>query len=78
MTKNTKTNAKNLHFLENASFELYTVLSPFMRKMGLTPNMLTTISILFSFACAYFIYAQQYAWAGITMLRPVPTSLFRP
>jgi len=68
MTKNTKTNAKNLHFLENTSFELYTVLSPFMRKMGLTPNMLTTISILFSFACAYSIYTQQYAWAGITIL----------
>ena len=68
MSENTKTDAKNLHPMENLSFELYKQVSPTLRNMQLTPNMLTTISILFSFASAFSIYKNQYMGATIFIL----------
>jgi len=68
MTNNPKTDSKNLHPMENASFELYKVLSPLMRKMHLTPNLLTTFSIAFSFICAYFIYKGKYVLSALFIL----------
>lgn len=68
MTNNPKTDSKNLHPMENASFELYKVLSPLMRKMHLTPNLLTTFSIVFSFICAYFIYKGKYVLSTLFIL----------
>jgi phosphatidylglycerophosphate synthase len=52
--------------IDNILIDLCELISPFIHRLGLTPNMITTISLFFGLATAWLLYKRQYLLACIS------------
>ena len=55
-----KIKEENDNFIDNILIDICKSVSPFVHRLGLTPNMITTISLLFGLATARLLYLHWY------------------
>ena len=55
----------NENFIDNVLIDICEYISDFVNKIGLTPNMITTISLFFGLFAAFLVYKRKYVIAVI-------------
>ena len=55
-----KIERENENFIDNILIDICDLISEPVHKLGLTPNMITTLSLIFGLATAYVLYKKMY------------------
>lgn len=53
---------------DNILIDISAAVNPALRRLGVTPNMLTFVSFAFGLACAYFVYQSHFITALVCLL----------